>query len=244
LVEINQSRPTTTMLGYRTKQEVMAITGVDDLIIRSLFDREQFADPLGEALRMGISSAMWPLFGLVWPSGLQLAAEVAARGLKPGERVLEIGCGLALASMVAHRHGADVTASDCHPLASSFLKANLRLNGLSPMKYRHGNWGSLLLPQARNSELSLRTVVGCYDFIIGSDILYERDDEALLSLFIQRHASPAAEVWVVDPDRSNRAAFSRQMADLGFSLIERRLDCIAMPGLPAYKGRLLAYRRG
>jgi hypothetical protein len=51
-------------------------------------------------------------------------------------------------------------------------------------------------------------------------------------------------VWVVDPDRSNRAAFSRQMAALGFSLVERRLDRIAMPGLPAYKGRLLAYQRG
>ncbi|MFN7474754.1 MAG: SAM-dependent methyltransferase, partial [Burkholderiales bacterium] len=65
-----------------------------------------------------------------------------------------------------------------------------------------------------------------------------------LSLFIQRHASPAAEVWVVDPDRSNRAAFNRQMAGQGFSVSERRLDRIAMPGLPAYKGRLLAYRRG
>lgn len=232
------------MLGYRTKQEVTSIVGADDLIIRSLFDREQFADPLGEASRMGISSASWPLFGMLWPSGLQLAAEVAARGLRPGERVLEIGCGLALASIVAHRHGADVTASDCHPLASSFLKANLRLNGLAPMKYRHGNWGSLLLPMARNHASALRRVVGIYDFIIGSDILYERDDNALLSQFIQCHASATAEVWVVDPDRSNRAAFSRQMTTLGFGLSERRLDRVAAIGLPAYKGRLLAYQRG
>lgn len=45
---------------------------------------------------MGISSAMRPLFGLVWSSGLQSAAEVAAFRLKPGERMLEIGCRLPL----------------------------------------------------------------------------------------------------------------------------------------------------
>jgi len=44
--------------------------------------------------------------------------------------MLEVGCGLALASLVCHRRGIDVTASDCHPLASRFLLDNLRLNGL------------------------------------------------------------------------------------------------------------------
>jgi methylase of polypeptide subunit release factors len=54
---------------------------------------------------------------------------------------LELGCGLALASLVIHRRGGDVTASDCHPLTEAFLKENLRLNHLPPMKYRTGNWG-------------------------------------------------------------------------------------------------------
>ncbi len=229
--------------GFLTKQENIAIAGADALVIRSLLNCEQFTDPAGDAERMGISSAMWPLFGLVWPSGVQLAARVAARGVKRGERVLEIGCGLALASLVAHRHGADVTASDCHPLAASFLKANLRLNALASMKYRHGNWGSLLSPHARNGESMLRTVVGEYDFIIGSDILYERDDDALLSTFIAAHAGRGAEVWLVDPDRANRAAFNRQMAAAGFGLREERLDCAAANGVPAYKGRLLVYHR-
>jgi hypothetical protein len=129
------------MPGYQTKQERIAIVGVDDLVIRSLLDRQQFFDPLGEADRMGISSAAWPLFGLLWPSGAQLAARMALRPVRSRERILEIGCGLALASLVSHRRGADVTASDCHPLAESFLKENLRLNDLAPMKYRHGHWG-------------------------------------------------------------------------------------------------------
>lgn len=60
-------------LGYSTKQENIAVTGVADMVIRSLLDKQQFHDPLGAALRLGISSAQWPLFGLLWPSGLRLA---------------------------------------------------------------------------------------------------------------------------------------------------------------------------
>ncbi|MCA3003159.1 MAG: hypothetical protein ING66_06755 [Rhodocyclaceae bacterium] len=61
---------------------------------------------------MGISSAMRPLFGLVWSSGSQSAAEVAACRLKPGERMLEIGCRLAPAHIVAYRFCADVTTTE------------------------------------------------------------------------------------------------------------------------------------
>ena len=57
------------MPGYQTKQEIIAVAGVADLVIRSLLDRQQFADPLGDAERLGISSATWPLFGRLWPVG-------------------------------------------------------------------------------------------------------------------------------------------------------------------------------
>jgi len=229
------------MPGYLTKQESIAVPGVDNLIIRSLLDRQQYADPLGEADRLGISSAAWPMFGLLWPSGAHLAARLAKRPVAVTERILEIGCGLGLASLVGHRRGADVTASDCHPLAGAFLLENLRLNGLLPMKYRRGQWGKVpVLP----AELQVQ---GEFDLIIGSDLLYERDADASLAAFISRHAAPAAEVWIADPDRGNRPAFSRGMADRGFLHHEERL--VAAPQqsagtAPGYKGRMLVYRRG
>jgi tRNA1(Val) A37 N6-methylase TrmN6 len=43
-----------------------------------------------------------------------------------GQRVLEVGCGLALASLIVHRRSGDVTASDCHPLVPEFLRVNRR----------------------------------------------------------------------------------------------------------------------
>lgn len=233
-----------TMPGYETKQERIAIAGADDLIIRSLLDKQQFFDPDGDADRLGISSAAWPLFGLLWPSGAQLAARMAVRRLCSHERILEIGCGLALASLVGHRRGANVTASDCHPLAAGFLAQNLLLNHLSPMKYRHGQWGGAAQAKTREGFLLPAVVQGQYDLIIGSDLLYERDSRGALALFIERHAGAHAEVWIVDPDRGNRAAFNRQMAELGFAMREERLDTPAAALVPAYKGRLLIYTRG
>lgn len=233
--------------GYETKQDQIAVAGVDDLIIRSLRDRRQFSDPEGTADRMGISSAAWPLFGLLWPSGAHLAARMATRPVRAGEQILEIGCGLALASLVGHRRGADVTASDYHPLTEDFLSENLRLNELAPMKYRHGHWGELSLPANNVDEKGTaadQLVRGYYDLIIGSDVLYERDVNAMLAGFIARHTSPAGEVWIIDPDRGNRPAFNRQMAAAGFLLREERLATPAAKDAAAYKGRALIYRRG
>jgi SAM-dependent methyltransferase len=126
-------------------------------------------------------------------------------------RVLEIGCGLALASMVVHRRGGEVTASDRHPLAADFLRANLLLNHLPTMPYCTGNW------ETKNLAL------GRFDLIIGSDLLYEPDQTGQLPAFIERHAERAAEVLIIDPDRGNRVAFKRSMAMLGFGLTETRL---------------------
>jgi len=231
------------MPRYDTKQESIAVAGVDNLHIRSLLDRQQFSDPLGLALRLGISSATWPLFGLLWPSGAQLAARLALRPVRAGERVLEIGCGLALPSLVGHRRGMDVTASDSHPLAARFLRNNLRLNHLAPMKYRHGAWDAPRPAATTAATAHSTTVRERYDLLIGSDLLYDRDASVVLAGFIGRHAERTAEVWIVDPDRGNRPAFTRLMAEHGFGLTQHRLDTAATAAAPLYKGRLLAYRR-
>lgn len=208
--------------------------------IRSLRDRQQFHDPDGIAAGLGISSAAWPLFGLLWPSAFQLATCVAARPVDPAERILEIGCGLGLASLVSHRRGADITASDCHPLAARFLRVNSRLNGLAALPYRHGNWSAGSDASFPAGECRLE---GRFDLIIGSDLLYERDDGATLSAFIDRHAARRAEIWLIDPNRGVRPAFNRQMAERGFGVHEARIEHAASAGMLAYRGRWLSYRK-
>jgi predicted nicotinamide N-methyase len=233
------------MPGYELKHEQIAIQGAPALTIRSLLNKQQFADPQGDAQALGISSAQWPLFGLVWPSGIKLATQMAVREMVPGERILEIGCGLALASLVCHRRGSDVTASDCHPLSGHFLGHNLRLNDLVPMSYRHGDWASddSPFPIPGQHRLPGPKVSGRFDLIMGSDVLYERDEAGVLASFIARHATVVGEVMIIDPNRGNRAAFSRHMRLLGYALQETLLHHAANSQQDAYNGRMLQYRR-
>ena len=217
------------MPAYQLKTESLSVGGMPTLV-RSLLDRQQFADPLGAALALGISSASWPLFGLVWPSALVLAAHMQAIPLG-ARRVLEVGCGLALASLVVHRRSGLVTASDRHPLTETFLRENLRLNDMAPLRYQHGDWAAP------------NPLLGRFDLIVGSDVLYERGQPDQLCAFIELHAQANVEVVIVDPDRGNRAAFDRGMHLLGFARSQQRVRVLPGGTVP-YRGLLLSYRRG
>lgn len=217
------------MPGYTTRLHTLQVGGQRTLI-RALADRLQFHDPQGEAERRGISSAAWPLFGLVWPSALVLAAHLQTVHVG-ARRVLELGCGLGLGSLVLHRCERDITASDNHPLAGEFLAENMRLNHLPPLPYQRGDWAALA------------PALGRFDLFVASDVLYDRGQPLALSAFIGRHANTVAEVLLVDPDRGNRRAFSQCMLALGFAVTEQPVRALPDAG-GAYKGRLLRYLRG
>ncbi len=214
------------MSDYRVKFETVTVAGID-YVIRSLADLQQYADPLGEAELAGISSAGWPLFGKVWPSARVLALAMHSFDLV-GKRILEIGAGLGLVSLVIHRRAGDITVSDWHPLSEIFLNENLLLNKLGPLQYRTGNWAS------GNPGL------GRFDLIIGSDVLYERQQPEQLANFIARHAAPKAQIIIVDPDRGNRVGFCREMTGLGYGCSSRIAARVTENG-ERYKGRFLTF---
>lgn len=214
------------MPGYHVKFETVTVGGFA-YQIRSLANLQQYYDPLQEAELAGISPASWPLFGHLWPSARILAQAMHTLELT-GQRILEIGAGLALASLVIHRRAGDMTVSDWHPLSQTFLNENTRLNQLSVLKYHAGNWAG------KNPGL------GQFDLIIGSDVLYERQQPGQLAAFIHRHAAPAAEIIIVDPNRGNRVGFCRAMADLGYGFTSKTADRLIENGDP-YKGRLLTF---
>lgn len=221
--------PSDNGLGYLVKQERIEVAGGAALNIRSLLNQQQFHDPDGIALALGVSSATWPLFGLVWPSAQKMADLMQTWPLEK-RRILEIGCGLGLASLVIHRRLGVVTASDYHPYTQRFLSANLNLNSLPFLPYVQGHW------ERRNPLL------GEFDLIIGSDVLYERDHPAQLAGFIQSHAAPHAQVLIIDPNRGQRAAFNRAMLSHGFGMTQSEILSPLNDTTP-YRGRLLNYQR-
>lgn len=172
--------------------------------IRSLADGNQFHDPDGLAAAAGISSANWPLFGMTWPAGLMLAGLASREPFGRG-RVLELGCGLGIASLVANARGADILASDQHPMAADFLRGNSARNGLADTPFRRVDWA------VRDDGLAL------FDCIMGSDLLYEPDHPALLAAFMARHSHAGTRILIVAPMRRLHGRFLRLMEAAGFA---------------------------
>jgi ETFB lysine methyltransferase len=180
-----------------------------DIHVRTLRDTMQFLDIDGIAEKSGISSATWPIFGVVWDSGIVLANYMLSFKVDE-KRILEVGCGIALASLVLNERSADITATDHHPEAGAFLMENIRLNNGNQIPFLRTGWDDL------NGGL------GEFDVIIGSDVLYERGHAELLAGFIDKHAKTRCEVIIVDPGRGQLGRFGRIMMDLGYAASNRK----------------------
>lgn len=200
-----------------------------DIHVCSLRDNQQFSDPLGAAEALGISSAQWPLFGVIWASSQVLAHEMVGFDIA-GKRILELGCGMALSSLLLNARAADITATDYHPEVEGFLAKNASLNNGASIPFLQTNW--------RESNDGL----GKFDLLIGSDLLYERNHIDELSGFIDRHANQHCEVIIVDPGRGNHAPFSKRMVAKGYSHSQRKLDNTDYLEKP-FKGVILKYSR-
>jgi predicted nicotinamide N-methyase len=186
-------------LRYRTVE-----FGKVDIHLCTLRDKQEFHDPTGVAGELGISSAAWSTFGVVWPSSLVLAHYMADYETD-SKRVLEIGCGMALSSLLLNKQCADITATDYHPEARKFLQRNTLLNEDKMIAFERVNWVD------KNENL------GLFDLIIGSDLLYEDAHVELLSNFIERHSKPSCEVILVDPGRGRKTKLSSRMVEFGFT---------------------------
>ena len=211
-------------LSYQTVE-----FGKIDIHLCTLRNRQEFHDPVGVAESLGISSAQWPIFGVVWPSSKVLAHYISDYNTG-SKRILEIGCGMALASLLLNKQHADITATDYHPEAGIFLARNALLNEDEPISYKQVALG--------DTEDDL----GLFDLIIGSDLLYEEQHIALLANFIEDHSNQACEVVIVDPGRGRKNKLSARMIEFGYSSTEEKpshTDYLS----EEFKGRILKYFR-
>jgi predicted nicotinamide N-methyase len=133
-----------------------------------------------------------PYWSVLWRSGVALARELAEAELS-GRRVVELGCGLGVPSLVAARAGAEVLATDADDEALELLERNARENGLDVATART-EWDA---PEDLVAS-------GPFDLVLAADVLYERAAVAPLLSLLPRLG---AEVWLADPGRPAATAF-------------------------------------
>lgn len=216
------------MSGYETSETCVQV-GTLQFRIKTLKDRIQYFDPDKEAEKAGVSPACWPLFGQLWPASQVLAKAVKSIAIKD-RRILELGCGLALPSLVLKQRGADITASDHHPMSRHFLQKNTRLNATDSIQFEQISW------QEPNKDL------GKFDTLIASDVLYQQHHAELLAHAVEQLALPQAKMLLTCPGRGYRNQFARLMKAQGFELEEQRLAFAEGETAP-FKGRLMIFTR-
>ncbi|MFD1007575.1 MULTISPECIES: class I SAM-dependent methyltransferase [Oceanisphaera] len=203
--------------------------GNKDIHLCTLRDKQEFSDPEGVAEELGICSASWSLFGVIWPSSQVLANHMLNYDIAE-KRILEVGCGIGLTSIVLNQRGADITATDYHPKVEDFLNTNTLLNNNKNITFKRVDWANE------------HSTLGLFDVIIGSDLLYEDQHIDMLAGFIERHASPQCEVILVDPGRGRKNKISTKMIEFGFAschIKPEQTDYLEQP----FKGHILTFSR-
>lgn len=198
--------------------------------VRTLLDRNQLEDDSAEFVD-GVSAASWSLSGVVWPSGMALARLMSDYDVTD-VRILEIGCGIGVPSLLLSQRGADITATDNNSVAGRFLLENVARNGGRDIPFVCAEW----------NQSEHDTGLGLFDLIIASDVLYEPDHAEDLCAFLEAHATPSAEFLMVDPRRGNVGKFTKRMVARGYDAEE-----LSAPIDPttqcAYRVRIVRYRR-
>ena len=178
------------------QRTAIAVAGLTmDLLVppdaEALLDERAFAD-----------DEFLPYWAELWPSALALAEAVAAAA---PDRMLELGCGLGVPSLVAALRGATVLATDWSADAIALLGRNATRVGAT-------------LDAARFAWGDDSAAVGAWPLVVAADVLYERRNAPQLLALLPRVVAAGGEAWIADPGRAAAPDFLAAAADDGWAV--------------------------
>ncbi|HEY3282983.1 MAG TPA: methyltransferase domain-containing protein [Armatimonadota bacterium] len=154
-----------------------------------------------------------PFWMDLWDSSLLLAEYLwERRGVLPPS-ILDLGCGLGLAGLVAAEAGAWAVATDLFPEALEFA----RLNGL-----RHGVDLPCFACDWRRFALRRR-----FDLVVGADLLYEPTLHDALESVLLSALAPGGRAVLACPSRRYGLQFAAELEAKGWGV---KVDCLARAG--------------
>lgn len=162
--------------------------------VDSLIDEEAFAH-----------DERIPYWAHVWESAIVLAEELALLN-GHGQRLLELGCGLALPAIVAARNGFFATASDYEDAALEGVRYNADRNAAAALSVTRLDW--------RRPPDDL----GTFDVVVAADVLYEKHHAVALAGMIARTLASAGTGLVADPGRARAVDFEPACRAVGLAV--------------------------
>lgn len=182
---------------YRLKETKFTFAA-RDLSILSIAD-------LDELLEQVVSEDDIPFWAELWPSAVGLLSCLDEMGgMLRGNTVLELGCGTGLVGIAVQLDGGILTQSDFVIDALRFSAVNASRNGLLPAKTLQADWRSFSAGHR-------------YQWIIGSDILYEKKLHPFLKKIFREYLEPGGHLLLSDPGRAYAIEFMAEMTDDGWS---------------------------
>lgn len=132
-----------------------------------------------------------PYWAELWPSGRILADRLCEADLA-GRRVLELGSGIAIPSLVAASRGAEALATDWYPDALAVARENARRNLERDLPTMVVDWF------APPPELLL---AGPFEHVVAADVCYEERNAFALADLLPLVVAPTGVALVADPGR-------------------------------------------
>ena len=190
-----------TPAGFDVVREDVLVGG-----LRLTVARPRSAEDLIDEAAYAVDERL-PYWAELWPSAHVLAGDLAGRDLR-GRRVVELGCGVGLPSVVAALGGADVLATDWYDAALRFTAWNAAAAG--------ADVATLLVDWSSPPPALLSRPPA--DLVVGADVLYEERNGPALAAVIPRILAPDGELVVADPRRPHADLLLDALVADGWSL--------------------------
>lgn len=182
--------------NFRTEVRELDLAG-NKIRIKTVVNPESLFDQLLEKGNdhPDVKAENMPYWAELWPSSVALGEFLLKnKAWVDGKKVIEIGCGLGLAGICAHKAGADVILTDYLDDALRLAGESWALNFESEASVMQLNWMSP--PDDLES-----------DVILAADVLYEKKNHPYLLDFFTKYTKPESIVLLSDPSRSASPLF-------------------------------------
>ncbi|MEJ2098414.1 MAG: methyltransferase [Desulfobacterales bacterium] len=153
----------------------------------------------------------FPLWAKIWKASWVLSGYLADMPVDASKRIIEIGGGVGLVSIVAAAFGHRITMTEYNPDALNFARANACRNNCPDLPIFKLDW--------HQSELSDQ-----FDMIVASEVTYKEEDFSPLTQLFKSNLKPGGEIILASEIRkSGKDLFKLFQSAFDIKVLKKKL---------------------